>query len=156
MSLAYQAEQLADLRAEAHALVLKHWEEIAHYRDIPLEVDEAFYLAAERSGATRCFTARIAETRELVGYVVFFVKLNPHYANSLQALQDALFLHPEHRRGRAGTALITLAEAHLKAEGVQVVYHHVKRGSQAGELLKRLGYELVDEVYAKRLDERRQ
>jgi hypothetical protein len=35
---------------------------------------------------------------------------------------------------------------------VQVVYHHAKRTNRVGELLERLGYELVDEIYAKRLE----
>lgn len=150
--ITYQAELVADLWPEFDPLLKRHWSEIAHYADIPLEVDRETYEGMERAGALRCYTARAAGN--LIGYVVFFVRRNIHYSSSLQALQDVLFLDPHYRRGMAGATLIRVAETRLRAEGVQVIYHHVKRTNRVGELLVRLGYELVDEVYAKRLDKK--
>lgn len=150
--ITYQQEKVSDLWEESEALLQAHWREIAHYQDIVLDPNKAFYAAAEEVGMLRCYTAR--DGVQLVGYVVFFAKPNPHYQGSLQAAQDVLFLLPEYRKGMAGVRLITVAEKNLKAEGVQVVYHHVKRINKVGELLVRLGYELVDEIYAKRLDRR--
>jgi GNAT superfamily N-acetyltransferase len=86
--------------------------------------------------------------------VIFFLRPNMHYRRSLQAAQDVLYLHPDYRRGMAGVTLIRVAETRLRAEGVQVIYHHAKRTNRVGELLERLGYEHVENVYAKRLDKK--
>ena len=108
------------------------------------------YSVIEEQGALRCYIAR--DDGKLIGYLSFFVRSNPHYKSSVQAVSDVLFLLPEYRRGGTGVLLIRHGERALKAEGVQAVYHHVKRTNQVGRLLVRMGYELIDEVYAKRLD----
>ena len=131
-------------------LLQAHWREIAHYQDIELKPDVETYARLQAAGQLRCYTAR--DSGRLIGYVVFFVRPNPHYATSLQAHQDVLFVALDYRKGMVGVRLIRFAEQRLKAEGVQVIYHHAKRTNKVGELLKRLGYELVDEIYAKRLD----
>jgi GNAT superfamily N-acetyltransferase len=146
-----QQEQVSEIWGELIPLLEQHWREIAHYQDIALDVDREAYETLEHIGCIRCWTARAAGA--LVGYVVFFVRPNMHYRASKQALQDVLFLLPEYRRGRAGVTLIRVAETRLRDEGVQVVYHHAKkRHPRVGELLGRLGYDLVDEIWAKRLD----
>lgn len=151
--LYFQAERIGHLWPELEPLLEAHWREVAHYQDIGLEPDKDAYAEHEQAGALRCFTAR--DAGRLVGYAFFFVRPNMHYRGSLQAWQDVLFLHPDYR-GRAGVTLIRVAETRLRAEGVQVVYHHAKRTNRVGELLGRLGYELVDEIYAKRLDKNKE
>lgn len=146
----YQAENGSDIWDEVAPLLARHWEEVAHYQDIPLEPDREVYEGLEARGQLRCFTAR--DCGQLAGYAVFLVRPNMHYKSSLQAVQDVLFLAPEYRRGRVGISLLQFSEQRLAAEGVQAVYHHVKRTTQVGRLLGRLGYELIDEVYGKRLD----
>ena len=148
--IAIQRERAHDLWDEAQPLLAAHWREIAHYQDIELAPDRALYEAAEDVGSLRCYSAREGEA--LIGYVVFFVRHAPHYRHSLQAVQDVLFVLPEHRKGMAGVRLIKHAEDALQAEGVQVVYHHAKRTNLVGRLLGRLGYDLVEEIYCKRLD----
>lgn len=147
----YQGE-IGSLVEEAMPLLAAHYAEVAHYQDIPLEPDLEAYQRLEDSDQLRCFTAR--DCGKLVGYVLFFVRANHHYKSSLQAWQDVLFVHPEHRVSMIGIRLIRFAEARLKTEGVQVIYHHAKMTNTVGALLERLGYELVDQVYAKRLDGR--
>lgn len=148
-----QHEPLADCWDEMTELFGEHYREIAHYQDIALEPDAETYFKLAAQGAVRIYTAR--DAGELVGYVMFLLRHNPHYMSSLNALQDVLYLRPSHRRGMTGVRLLKLAEERLRAEGVQVVYHHVKRTNRVGELLARLGYDLVDEVYAKRLDKKK-
>jgi len=148
--LYYQAELVSDLWEEATPLLEAHWREVAHYQDIALKPDVETYAKLQAAGQLRCYTAR--DCGRLIGYVVFFVRPNPHYATSIQAHQDVLFVALDYRKGMVGVRLIKFAEQRLRAEGVQVIYHHAKRTNKVGELLKRLGYELVDEIYAKRLD----
>ena len=76
--------------AEAMPLLQRHYKEIAHYQDIPLEPDLERYRAMENIGALRIYTVRVGATGALVGYASFFVSKNPHYSSSLQAAQDVL------------------------------------------------------------------
>lgn len=144
-------ETLASVRAaRVEDLLVRHWEEIAHYKDIPLEVHWPTYEAAEAVGGLRIFTARV--NGELVGYACLRVHYNPHYCSSLQALQDVLFLAPEYRNARIGRQLVAYADASVAAEGVQVTYQHSKVRQPIDALLERQGYELVERIWAKRHD----
>lgn len=87
----------------------------------------------------------------LVGYALYIVNSNPHYASSIQAVQDVIYLDPA-VRGGTGYKFIKWCDEQLAAEGVQASYHHVKAAHNFGKLLERQGYELVDLIYAKRLD----
>jgi len=88
----------------------------------------------------------------LIGYATFFVSSNPHYMTSLQAVEDVLFVAPEHRGGRAGIGLIRFSEAELKKDGAEVVYHHTKIAHpMLGKVLAKEGYEPIETIFAKRL-----
>lgn len=169
----------AQLLGEMLPLLEKHWAEVAHYPDIPLEVDASAYHAAESNGMLRIYTVRDGEAhhcarcdrpevcdviragtgpcgensgqRPLVGYAAYFVRANPHYRSSVQASQDVIYVSPA-ARGSTGARLIRFADEQLASEGVQAVYHHVKTAHNWGRLLERMGYEAVDVIYAKRLD----
>lgn len=143
----YQREAVADILDEMKPLLELHWREIAHYQDIPLDPDYEFYAT---SPYVRMFTAR--DLGRLVGYGLFHVSLNKHYMGSRQAVQDILFVHPEYRGGLTGSKLIRFCDEQLRAEGCQVVYQHLKAAHNFGPLLERHGYELMDLIYAKRLD----
>ncbi len=78
----FQREALEDCRAEAEPLVKMHYDEIAHYQDIPFDIDWAQYANVERAGALRIFTLR--DEGALRGYAAFHVRRNMHYQSSLQ------------------------------------------------------------------------
>lgn len=142
----FARELISDVWDEVQGLLERHWREIAHYQDIALKPDKAFYTS---TAALRCFTAR--EDR-LVGYACFIVARNKHYMDSLQAMQDVLFIAPEYRQGLTGYRFIKWCDEQLRDEGVQVVCHHTKSAHNFGALLRRQGYEEVERLYAKRLD----
>lgn len=171
-SVAFDREPVTGaLLDEALPLLRAHWKEVAHYQDIPLKVDYATYLRSDAAGIVRCFTARdvspmaavgihgeIPESPRaqhagaaLLGYALFFVRFAPHYADSLQAVQDVVYLDRS-IRGGTGFRFLRWCDDQLAEEGVQAVYHHVKVEHNFGPLLERQGYELVDLIYAKRLD----
>ena len=147
-------ETFAQIYPEAAPLLARHWEEIALYKDIPLNVRVAQYEAAEATGVLRCFGARIDGV--LVGYAAFIVDYALHYGESLQARQDVLFLAPEYRGFGLGMQLIQECDKALIAEGVQAVQQHSKIDSaiDIGSVLVRCGYEPGEIVYFKRLDRR--
>lgn len=139
---------MAVVFSEGSALLEKHFKEVAHYQDIPLNPDKETYFRCEDADTLRVFTAR--EIGDLIGYAIFFIKHNMHYKDSKQAVQDVIFIHPE-KRG-LGLSFINYCDDELREIGVQAVYHHVKRAHNWGPAIEKIGYELVDLIYAKRLD----
>jgi GNAT superfamily N-acetyltransferase len=119
-------------------LLEKHWREIAHYQDVPLEPDVERYNAMDEAGLLRCFTVR--DGGRLVGYSIFFVTPNIHYKSLTLANNDVLFLHPDYRRGRVGWNFIDFLRDRLVGEGLRCIYYHVKAAHPAlGRLLKGQG-----------------
>lgn len=133
--------------AELAPLFELHYQEIAHFKDIPLAVDVPRYLAIEAQGALRVYVARV--TGVAVGYAFYIVNHNLHYSGSLQAAQDVIFINLAARG--FGQQFIRWCDDQLHADGVQVVTHHVKAAHNFGPMLERIGYELVDLIYARRL-----
>ncbi len=146
----FQRESLKDVRAEVEPLLKLHFAEIAHFRDIPLDVDWATYGDLERTGSLLIFTVR--DGGALCGYCAVVVKFNLHYAASCQAVQDVVYLVPSLRKQMIGARFLEWVDEQLRAEKVQVVYHHVKHTHDFGPTLKRLGYESIETVWGKRLD----
>lgn len=149
----YARETYWQVAQEIGPLLKAHWLEVAHYPDIALEPDWTRYEKADDTGVLRVYTARDGYSRELIGYAIYAVMPNAHYMGSIQANQDILFLKPEYRKGLRGTQLLDYSERCLAAEGVQVVYQHIKIKSKGlGRFLRLRGYEPIDEIYGKRLD----
>lgn len=148
--LAVYREHIRDVWDQLQPLLARHWREIAHYQDIPLDPDRQRYEIAEASGTLRVFLAYLGE--DLIGYAVFIVSRSMHYAGSVQAVQDVIYLDPAYRNAGIGRALVAECDEALRAEGVQVVYQHVKLAYDFGPLLASLGYEAIETVYGRRLD----
>ncbi len=148
-NMIYREEKFKDIITELRPLLIKHYEEIAHYQDIPLVADDEKYVKLTDMGVYRLFTAR-TEVGELTGYQGFMISHNIHYSSSLQAVEDVLFVFGP-RRG-FGAAFIRYGDDELKKSGVQVVYRHVKVKHNHGKILTRDGYEQIDLIFGKRLD----
>jgi GNAT superfamily N-acetyltransferase len=147
-----QRESLHPFWEDALPLFERHWQEIAHWHDIPLVPDTEAYERAEAAGMLRIYTVRGTDG-SLYGYAMFFVRHNVHYATSLQAVQDVVFIAPEFRLGTLGMRLLRFADDQLRADGVQAVHHHQKLAHPAlGKVLERQGYEAVETIWVKRLD----
>jgi GNAT superfamily N-acetyltransferase len=147
----FAREDLASVRASSiEILLVQHWQEIAYYKDIPLDVAWDHYEAVEKLGMFRIYTARLAQ--ELIGYACYQVSHHLHYRSSIHAVQDVLYLTPEHRGLEIGGQLVAYADAMLASEGVQVVTHHSKINFPIDAVLRRQRYELIETVWGKRLD----
>jgi len=146
----FQKESLTDaLILEIAPLLREHYQEVAHYLDIELDPDWSQYFTVQANGALRIFTAR-AEDHLLIGYNCYFVRHNPHYRKSFQAANDVIFISRQ-RRG-FGRSFIAWCDEQLRAEGVQVAYHHVKAAHDWSEILVRMGYDFQDKIMSRRLD----
>lgn len=145
----FNIESAFDIQEEIKPLLKLHYEEIAHYKDIPLNPDFETYMKLELAGMLRVYTVRTTDEETLIGYNIFFIKENLHYRDSIQAVQDVVFIQKEYR-GR-GKEFIQWCDERLKSDGVNVVYHHVKAAHNFGPMLEKQGYELMDLIYAKKL-----
>lgn len=148
MGVTFQRERAHDVIPELEPLLMRHWEEIAHFKDVPLQPDFDAYRKLEDRDCLRVFTAR--NDGALIGYAIFIVSVNIHYATR-QAVQDVLFLAPEYRNARVGLGLIKFGDDELTKECVSAIFHHVKAAHDFGPLLRSIGYELVDYIYGKRI-----
>lgn len=135
------------------------WEEVENGRDdTPLAINWPHYRRLEREGVLR--PAYMLAGGKLIGANIWFVHCPPHHSLTKWAVNDLIYLDPEHRRGFNGVRLISECESPLRDLGVKLILYTVKlhrrlgpesnRGS-VGMLLRRLGYEPFEESFAKRL-----
>lgn len=135
---------------EMRPLWQKHHDETAAFKDIELNPNIHIYKESDKNGILRIYTVR--RGTYLVGYQVFFVSPHPHTQQSLQAVQDILFIEKEARLGLVGYRFVQWCCAQLKTEGVDVMFQHISARYDFGHLLERAGFELVDLVYGRRLN----
>lgn len=147
--VSFKRENVKRIWDDLQALLPAHYEELAPYKDVPLDPDKDFFVKADEAGLIRVFAAR--ENKALVGYAVYFVRQDIHYKSVKLAQQDLLFVAPE-RRGRFGIRFIRWCEEQLKGEGVRLVMCHAKVHNDFGAVFERMGYKPVDTIYYRRLD----
>lgn len=140
-----------DLLNEMMPLWKAHFKELAHFKDVELDPDFEMYQKAWDKGIIRIFTAR--DGKKLVGYNVFVVNFHAHYRTFKSANQDIIYLDTTMRKGLSGYRFMKWSDKRLADEGVQSVYQHPRIMRNWGPLLERMGYKLMDLVYAKRLDQ---
>jgi hypothetical protein len=143
----YALERIKDVIDELEPLIQAHYKEIAKYQDIPLKPDWKSYESLDELGLLRIFTLR--EEGELIGYAVFMVRPHLHYMTCLTAFQDILFIKSD-KRGK-GLKFILWCDNQLKGMGINLIVQHVKSEHNFGPALERIGYELMDLIYTKRI-----
>jgi hypothetical protein len=149
----FALEMFDDVLEEATALLRAHWREIAFYQDLQiLDPDFKRYREAEAKGALIIATVRDADTMALVGYHVTIISPMLHYKTVLGAIDDIHYLKPEYRQGWTAVRMIKFAEREAKRRGAHLSIARAKAKSEHGALYTRLGYDLSDEVFLKRLD----
>ena len=146
--LVFQREEVThSLFNEALPLLKEHYREIARFKEVPLDVDIDQYVACEKAGILKCYTAR--GEGELIGYSNYIIRAHPHFKSSIQAISDILYISPSHRG--FGKQFLLWCEQQLRDCGVQYVYQAVTPECDFGHLLERINYSRVDSTYAKRL-----
>jgi GNAT superfamily N-acetyltransferase len=142
--IVFGTERLHEVAGEADALLRLHYEELTLNKDrVKLDPMWQRYAELERLGVLHVYTAR--DGSELVGYAAFFVQPHLHYADLSAAINDVLFLHPDHRQGMTGIRFLKHCEAQLKTLGAHKIVWHAKLSTSLIPILGRLGY-ITEEV----------
>jgi GNAT superfamily N-acetyltransferase len=148
----YAREDLSSFKEEAQVLLKEHWEEIAlNKTKVKLNPDWDAYEALYLSGQLGIYTAR--KDSKLVGYFAVIAAPNPHYKDHIFAVNDVIYLSPEHRKGFVGAKLIKFAEKDLKELGVSVLVINTKVHKPFDSLMEHLGFGLIERVYSKYIGE---
>ena len=146
-----QEELTLSFQLEIQPLLDEHHKEVAMYQDkIDLAVDWEKYAAMADIDTIRIYTWR--EEDELVGYNVFFLSPHPHYVDHEFAVNDILYVHPDHRGVNVATFL-NHCEEQLVSEGASVVTYHMKEQKPFHELMQWLEYDHAEHVYTKYVGE---
>lgn len=139
---------VADMQAQAAALLHAHWEEVAKRRDLMvLAPDWPRYEQLEANGALLSVGAFVDGV--LVGYSLTLVGPHLHYVGLTVAQNDVLFVAKEHRHGRIGLDLIRKTEEMAKERGARLVTWHAKEGTALAALMPRLGYDVHEIIFSK-------
>lgn len=142
-------EYSAQLIAEMHPLLTEHDKEIPQL-GLGFDPDWKAYKLLNDAKALRIYTARVADL--LVGYQVYMVGYHPHRRGSLEATQDILYLEPEVRLGMVGVNFIRFCDKELQKENVRVIHHPIDARHDFGHILERMGFQLSDVVYSRKLE----
>lgn len=133
---------------ELAPLLTEHASEIPHYKGLDISPDFSTYLNLQAAGALRLFTLR--KDGRLVGYSAFIVHPHKHSKQSLQANEDLIFISKQYREGIGGYRFIKWCDGELLKEGISIIYRHVSLARDFSSLLKRLGYQEIEVMYARK------
>ena len=127
-----------------------HCAEVGWFKEDTPEMMWGDYFAMDKMNVLRIYTVRDAGFN-LIGYGIYLVRHNMHYASVKAAYCDMIYIKPEHRGG-LGEDFIKWVDQRLKDEGVNSVVHHAKVYYDFGSMLNRLEYEHVENIYIRRLN----
>ena len=148
--ITFQRESLCQVVDEIDTLLKLHYQELTLNKDkIKLNPRWNEYAMLESLGRISVYTAR--DAGKLVGYSAFFVHHHLHYSDTIVAINDVLFLHPDHRKGTTGVRLIRFCEQDLRLQDVQKIVWHAKVDTNLERLMPLLGYRVEDVMYGKML-----
>lgn len=151
MTVTIHKEHIIDIAEDILPMLHDHWEEVAVYKDKqPLDPDWDWYEKATDSGICQTLVFRLGD--EIVGYSIFFVKPHPHYRNHKYAVNDIVYIKPEHRK-EYSAGLFKAVEGYWKSEGVDVITYHMKVHKPWHRLMEGLEYDHQEHLYSKYIGE---
>jgi len=133
--------------SELKELVVAHWEEVGPFQ-FEFVVDWEKYRNFDRLGASMLITARV--DGDLVGYAIYLIDTHTHFATTVFAQQDALYIKPAHRQHGAGGGLVKFSEESL-APLCDTIIQGVLPTLDFSDMLTAQGYEPLENLYIKNL-----
>jgi hypothetical protein len=144
--ITFQKESPDPFAKEAVALFKKHYQEIAIRKDvIKLKPDFKRYDSLYKKGSLEIHTIR--DDGNLIGYSLWFITNHIHYADSVTANSDVLYISPEYRKGMTGMKFIKWTTEEIKKRKPQRIMFHVKPFLDYSPILKRIGASFFETTY---------
>jgi len=138
-----------ELISKVASMIVEHHHEVSSFKSLKIKPSFDLYSSLYENGFLKIYC--IKYEGEIVGYNVFFVRKHHHF-DMMHAVQDLIYLQKRFRGRLIGYRFIKWCDERLKELGVDVVYSHVNSEHNFGRMLERQGYQLIDYVYAKRLN----
>jgi len=148
MAVTYQQESFISVENDVMKLAEIHYNEVAQFKDYPLNIDFNVYKNLDIAGITSIYTIR--DELNLVGYSIYITSKNPHY-QFIQACSDSLFIHPDYRKKNHGKKFLKYCESQLIKNGVEFIYTHSTTRLDITSFLKKCGYVESEITLVKRL-----
>lgn len=143
-TVSFSATTPAAVWDEVWPLMRLHHAEVGVLSKDDFAPDRSKLDAMDRAGMVRAFTLRIGA--RLVGYALFLVMSHWHYPGTKWAMQDAMYVLPEHRGLRA-IAFMADQDEFLQNDGVDVIVRSVQAKNDYSRTLTRLGYTAMERSY---------
>lgn len=143
----FAREDFTDIVDDIKPTLPLNYNELATYKDIPLDPNYPMYEQAAKLDLIRFYTARVGG--ELVGYaVVMILPRHAHYDHPW-ATSNLFWIHPAYRRSGAGRGLLSFVKKNLVGFVLQILssVDH----PDLGELLDSEGFSRVEIVHSLRL-----
>ena len=133
---------------EMKLLVFDHIAEVGPFQ-FEFDVDWDKFVELQESDSIRLFVAR--SEGNMVGYAIYIISTHTHFATTVFALQDALYIAPQFRGNGAGIGLIRFCEEMLV--DCDAIVQAVSPELDFSDLLTNNGYVPLEKLYVKKLSE---
>ena len=117
----------------------------------PMKFDYTTYFKLEEAGVLRLCTARVAETQEMVGFILWMLAPYLHCMSCVQAFDDSFYIAPEYRSRGVGKGLFQCFEREAEAAGANrlILSCKVHGDTDRSEIFEHLGYSLYEKKFTK-------
>ena len=151
MGITYQTENLKDFIVEFAGLLKPHMTEINVTERLGFEFrpDYFRYVRLQEAGVFLVVTCR--DNDKLIGYCVMSIMPHIRYQACKIATEDLYYIVPEYRGKGLGKRLFEETEKVLKEQGVNQVVFSTKTYSDNSHIFEKLGYELFEKHFTKRI-----
>ncbi len=141
-------EKLEECLPEMKALLQKHWNEVGFGNDrVSLDPDYDRYTELERSNKLQLVVAR--DNQVMVGYCLDIVDFHLHHRCHQYAVNDILYLIPEHRGGLVAPAMLEVVQGQLRHKGVSAHIITMMDGYGFKGTADDAGYKPLEQNYGK-------
>lgn len=145
--ITYQEEEAEDFKADVEPLLSRYYDETIVDIGLQFDADFAVYIDANQRGRMICVSAR--EDGKVIGISCFFLTPYLYSRGYMMAIQDLLYIVPEHRKGWVGIRLIKESEKVLKSRGVGIIDLACRPHMDNTVLYERLGYKYAEKRFSK-------
>lgn len=146
--MTFGRERIADAWDEALPLLRENVEETGALPPEEFNPNRELLERFDGEGLLHTYVARV--DGRIAGYAVMSVSPHLHFSATVWAIQEVLYVHPDHR-GRLAWRFIDWQDFELAKLGTNVILRQVTTRKNYAPLLERLGYVKEATEYVRRV-----